>query len=245
MLFANITTPDNSTGSTLMKIKAVLFDLDETVLDRSKTLEYYLAWQSNEQLSLPPEECEKYTQRFIELDDNGQVHKEEVYAALVKELGIQDYTSLELTQTYTEFLRRFTVEKRHITESISVLKSQGIKIGLISNGQSPFQEENLESLGLTEFFDTILVSESVGLRKPDIKIFELACNNLDVDPAECIFVGDNPLTDIEGANNAGMISVFVPTRRYPGCAIANHVCRDMRDLPSVVLEAGVAIDTGQ
>ena len=44
-----------------MKIKAVLFDLDETVLDRSKTLENYLAWESNEHLSLPPEDSEKYT----------------------------------------------------------------------------------------------------------------------------------------------------------------------------------------
>ena len=220
-----------------MKIKAVLFDLDETVLDRSKTLEIYLAWESNEYLSLPPEDSEKYTQRFIELDDNGHARKEEVHTALIKEFRIDQFTAAELTQTYNEVLGRFAVEKRHITESISALKSQGIKIGLVSNGQSPFQEEKLESLGLTESFDTILVSEAVGFRKPDIKIFELACKNLDVVPAECIFVGDNPVADIEGANNAGMFSVFVPTRRYPGCAIANHVCRDMRDLPSVVIEA--------
>ena len=115
-----------------MKIKAVLFDLDETVLDRSKTLENYLAWESNEYLSLLPEDSEKYTQRFIELDDNGHARKEEVYTALIEEFRIDQYTAIELTQTYNEVLGRFVVEKRHITESISVLKSQDIKTGIVS-----------------------------------------------------------------------------------------------------------------
>ena len=220
-----------------MKIKAVLFDLDETVLDRSKTLEFYLAWQSTEHLNLPDEDCDKYTQRFLELDNNGSVGKEKVYAELVKEFSIDDYTAVELTQTYNDMLGRFVVGRRHITESISVLKSQGLKTGIVSNGRSPFQEEKIESLGLTSLFDTILVSEAAGFRKPDKEIFELASKNLDVKPAECVFVGDNPVADIEGANNAGMFSVFIPTRRYPACATANHVCRDMRDLPSVIIEA--------
>jgi len=41
------------------------------------------------------------------------------------------------------------------------------------------------------------------------------------------------------------IWIFVPTRRYQGCAIANHVCRDMRDLPSVVIEAAQQQDSQQ
>lgn len=220
-----------------MKIKAVLFDLDETVLDRSKTLELYLWWEATEHHNFLNEDSEKYIQSFIELDNNGSTRKEEVYAVLIKEFDIQEFSAEQMTHTYNSVLGNFVVEKRHIADSIATLKSQGLKIGLVSNGQTPFQEEKVESLGMSKLFDTIVVSEAVGFRKPDVEIFKLASDNLDVTPEECVFVGDNPVADIEGANNAGMYSVFVPTRRYPACAEANHVCRDMRDLPSVVIEA--------
>jgi len=220
-----------------MKIKAVLFDLDETVLDRSKTLELYLWWEATEHHDFLNEDTEKYIKRFIELDDNGSVRKQEVYTALMKEFDIQEYTAEQMVHTYNTALGNFVVEKRHAADSITTLKSQGLKIGLVSNGQSPFQEQKVESLGMTDLFDTIVVSEAAGVRKPDVEIFKMASRNLDVTPEECVFVGDNPVADIEGANNAGMYSVFIPTRRYPASAAANHVCRDMRDLPSVVIEA--------
>ena len=118
-----------------------------------------------------------------------------------------------------------------------MLKSQGLKLGVVSNGPTPFQENNLDALGLTEFFDTVVVSEAVACRKPDASIFTLACDNIGVTAADCVFVGDNPEADIRGAGDTGMFTVFVPTRRYQACNFANKVCRDMRDLPAVIAEA--------
>ncbi len=70
------------------------------------------------------------------------------------------------------------------------------------------QENNFYALGLKDFFSTIIVSEAVGMRKPDRQIFEYACKELGCTPNECIFVGDNHKADIEGANNAGMKTIF-------------------------------------
>ena len=220
-----------------MKIKAILFDLDETVLDRTRSLEQFLSWQADEQLNLPYSSCEKFIERFIDLDDNGQRPKEAVYTTLIDEFGIQELSAQNLDETYHTRFGHFTCEKRHIKESITDLRAQGIKTAIVSNGSSPFQENNVEAMGMSDLFDAVVVSEAAGFRKPDVKIFELTCSKIGVAPVECIFVGDNPETDIAGANNAGMYSVFVPTRKFPGCSHANKVCRDMRELSSLVVTA--------
>ena len=72
----------------------------------------------------------------------------------------------------------------------------------------PFQEHNFYALGLTEFFTSIIVSEAVGLRKPDPAIFLLSCKQLGVYPHDCIFVGDNEMADIQGAKDVGMKTIF-------------------------------------
>ena len=221
-----------------MTTKAVLFDLDETVLDRSRSLELFLTWEASEYLNLPLEQCERYIERFIELDDNGMGSKPDVYAILWKEFQLYEHNAEDLAIHYRASFSRFCCEKRHIASAIELLKSREYKLGIVTNGPSPFQENNISALNLTQYFDTIVVSEAVGIRKPEPEIFNLACTNLGVTADQCVFVGDNPKADVAGANNAGMFSVFVPTRRYPACADADKVCRDMRDLPAVVFEAG-------
>jgi len=220
-----------------MPIKAVLFDLDNTVLDRTRTLELYLAWQADDYLNLSHDDCEQFIERFMKLDNNGMTAKEEVYAELISVFNISDHTADELTQIYREQLGRFCCEKRHIKDAVSTIKSHGFKTGIVSNGKTPFQENKLSDIGMTDDFDTIVVSDAVSIRKPDAEIFKLACYKLGVTTKECVFVGDNPVADIEGANNVGMFSVFIPSRHYPACANADAICRDLRDLPAVVAEA--------
>ncbi len=220
-----------------MTIKAVLFDLDETLLDRTRSLELFLTWEAAEYLNLPLEQCDQYIERFIELDNNGQGKKTDVYTTLWKEYGLFEHTADDLAQHYDEDFDRFCCEKRHAASALEMLRSHGYRLAVVSNGRSPFQENKLNALQIENLFDTVVVSEAVNARKPDASIFLLTCERLGVSPEQCVFVGDNPQADIEGANNVGMFSVFVPTRRYPACAQADRVCRDMRDLPAMVIEA--------
>lgn len=88
------------------------------------------------------------------------------------------------------------------------LKARSISLELITNGFTEFQMSNIDALGIREFFDIILISESEGIKKPDIQIFDRALHHLKTSPKDCLFVGDHPINDIEGAKNAGMITVW-------------------------------------
>ena len=97
-----------------------------------------------------------------------------------------------------------------MAEILNTIRGQGWKIGVISNGQTHIQLRSLLALNLDRILDLYLISDSVGLRKPDPQIFLLAAKKLSVVPANCIFVGDSPEADIAGAQKVGMKTVWFP-----------------------------------
>ncbi len=188
--------------------KAVIFDPDQTILDRTNSLIKFLNWQINFFQLVSTMKKEFFIQRFLELDDNGKIWKDSVYEQLIHEFSIDHVTHDMLLASYITDFNKFSCCFKNIESTIIELKEQGYLIGLISNGRTPFQEHNFYALGLTEFFSSIIISEAVGIRKPDPAIFLLSCQQLDVHPQDCIFVGDNELADIQGAKTVGMKTIF-------------------------------------
>lgn len=181
----------------------LLFDLDQTILDRNSSLIQFVNWQVNFFQLVPQALKKSFISRFIELDDHGNVWKDRVYQQLIKDFDIHKYTADELLCSYIADFNKFSIGFENIQKVISRLYEKGYRIGLVSNGKTPFQEHNFYALGLTEYFSTIIISEAVGLRKPDEGIFEYACHQLNCCASDCIFVGDNLKADIEGAKNMG------------------------------------------
>ncbi|MBJ8419953.1 HAD family hydrolase [Acinetobacter courvalinii] len=188
--------------------KAVIFDLDQTILDRTTSLIKFLTWQINFFQLVATKDRESFIQYFLELDDNGKVWKDSVYQQLIHEFSIDHVTHDMLLASYINDFNKFSCCFNDVENTIIKLKEQGYLIGLISNGRTRFQEHNFYALGLTEFFSSIIVSEAVGLRKPDPAIFLLSCRQLNVSPQDCTFVGDNELADIQGAKTVGMKTIF-------------------------------------
>lgn len=89
------------------------------------------------------------------------------------------------------------------------------KLGLISNfTYTPVIYAALRKLDINKFFDLVLVSEAVGWRKPNRKIFEEALKRLNVEASETVYVGDSPSEDIKGAKHLGVWTVFVASQFY-------------------------------
>jgi HAD superfamily hydrolase (TIGR01549 family) len=87
------------------------------------------------------------------------------------------------------------------------------KVGLLSNfTHAPVIHKSLRLLGINTFFNTVVVSDENGWRKPSGKIFQGALNKLGVQAKEAVYIGDSPLEDIKGAKQAGLITIFVPSQ---------------------------------
>ncbi len=98
-----------------------------------------------------------------------------------------------------------------VMQLLPALKSSGFKMGVISNREKPFQVE-IESLGLSPYFDFSMAGGEVNAWKPEPEIFIHACQRADVNPQEAIYVGDNYFADIVGARRAGLQPVLYDPR---------------------------------
>ncbi len=90
------------------------------------------------------------------------------------------------------------------------------RLGVVSNfDYTPTVQRILADAGLLDCFGTVVVSDSVGWRKPGAAIFEAAFARLGVEPGECLFVGDRPDVDVLGAKGVGMSAVWLNPGRVP------------------------------
>jgi putative hydrolase of the HAD superfamily len=89
------------------------------------------------------------------------------------------------------------------------------KLGLVSNfTYAPVVYASLRELGINRFFNTVLVSDENGWRKPHKRIFRDALRKLQVTAKQAVFIGDSPLEDIKGAQATEMKTVFVLSQFY-------------------------------
>ncbi|WIY60764.1 HAD family hydrolase [Bacillus arachidis] len=215
-------------------IRAVLFDLDGTLLDRRQSLESFIGDQYNRYAAHFTEiEKNEYCTRFVQLDNNGYTWKDKVYAILLKEYNITTLTVEQLLHDYVTEFTNHCIPFPNMHELLQQLQNQNIAIGIITNGFTEFQMNNLRALQLHTYTNTILVSEAEGIKKPHPAIFERALKQLNVQAEECIYVGDHPENDVMGAEKAGMTAVWKKDSFWKDFE-HSHAVRDLLEILSFV-----------
>ena len=194
-----------------MRYRAVLFDLDETLFNRTASLRLFLSDQISRHAELRFVSSERWISNFLALDKRGRVPKDKVYKMLLKDSdAVDDKFATVLFHEYETMFWRFAQPFHGLERMFAALKQLSIKTSIVTNGQTHIQLRTLLALNLDRVVDDYLISEAVGLRKPDREIFELAADRLTVKPHECIFVGDTAATDIVGAQQSGMKGIWFP-----------------------------------
>jgi len=204
-------------------IKAVLFDLDETLLDRTTSLKAFLADQYARHVKyLGDVSLADWSDRFLALDQRGQVPKSTVYPALLAEFNGAAERASALLAEYRLRCSLFAKPFDGMEIALEGIRRRGARIGIVTNGETDFQTHHIKALGLDRLVDEIFISEREGLRKPEAALFHRAAAALGVLPGDCLFVGDNPVADILGAAAAGMRTAwFHGAGEWPSAAAAN------------------------
>ena len=96
-----------------------------------------------------------------------------------------------------------------VLDFLATVTGAHVPLALITNGASDTQRDKLSALGIESWFDSVVISGEVGIAKPSSTIFELALGNLTVDKEAVCHVGDSLVTDVAGANAAGLTSIWL------------------------------------
>ena len=201
-----------------MQIKHIFFDLDHTLWDfetnSSKTFSHILKKNElevnfNDFIEVYKPINHKYWKLFRE----DKVSKKDLrYFRLKEAFDAINYKASDeiihtLSEEYITFLSQHNALFNNAIEVLEYLKEKYI-MHIITNGFEEVQFKKLKNANLLPFFDKIITSEKVGVKKPNPKIFQYAMDISGASSNESIMIGDNFEADILGAINAGMQAIF-------------------------------------
>lgn len=194
-----------------MKFTTVLFDLDDTLLDGRKTAEIFTHKVVNHYKNILDM---KDTEGFISqiLDESRTLYKERerLFVKLYTRLPWKEKPDVtELLALWRDEYPLSSVPADGLYATLGYIAKKGIKTALVTNGPTQFQKNKLKTLKISDSFNAVLISEEVGLKKPDSAIFELALSKVDAKAEDTVFVGDNPINDIYGAHNCGIKTLWI------------------------------------
>lgn len=134
--------------------------------------------------------------------------------AVCRTLGVADERIEGLIDVRIDFTRETLVPRAGALEVLDELRRRGFRLGLISVCSEEVPRLWAET-PLAPLIDEPVFSCSVGVAKPDVRIYRIAAERLGVDPADCLFVDDQP-SFVEGALAAGMDAVLIGDEPWDG-----------------------------
>ena len=208
-------------------LKGALFDLGETLMHLTVTWEQVREWRmkaiyeaftehglalelgdvKREYLRLHEEESE-YAARTLE-----EIEIRESFVKLFDRLGVRPRQQPEMGNLVKRF---FALEAESwaifpgIPEMLQQVRDLGLRMGLLSNARNDWAvREIMERLGLTRYFDVILTSAGLGVRKPRPEPFREMLKMFGIAPAEAVMVGNSMEADVAGAVPLGIKTIRV------------------------------------
>ena len=220
-----------------MKPEAILFDLDCTLIERRSSLHRYAEKFIEDYHSQLDSHDVESTAAFIIKADGGGYREEERYQEIATGLDWNSPPSTdELEEHWWDFTPLAAVLMDDALMVLDEIRDRQILLGMITNGSIRMQARKIETLQIADYFQKIVISEEVGVDKPDPKIFRDALDGLGVEPENAWFVGDHPEKDIMGAHRMGIKAFWMEGwQEWPdGLDVPHTAIQSLRQLLALI-----------
>ena len=212
-----------------MKVQAVLFDLDGTLLDTIDLLLASVRWAFRDRTSRVPTTEEWIAGIGTPLESQMRVYATDGDDLKALTTGYREYQRAhhdELTRAYADAI-----------ETVAGLRDAGYRIGVVTSKASDIANRSLRFVGLDRYLDVVVGYDSTDRHKPDPEPVRYALDVLQVPPPEAVFVGDSP-HDMFAGNAAGVVTVGALWGPFPRSALTpaspRYFLDRIGDLPALL-----------
>ena len=192
-------------------IKAVIFDLDNTLVDfmrmKKQSCEAAISSMIDAGLVMGKDKALKI---LFELYDQHGIEDHYIFQRFLKKtIGKIDWKILSNgIVAYRKVKAGYLETYPHTVATLLKLKERGIQLAILSDAPRDRAWIRLAALKLTDYFEVVVTHDDTGKLKPSKRPFELVLSRLKLNPDETIMVGDWPARDIRGAKNMGIKTIY-------------------------------------
>lgn len=221
---------ENSSTKTLTKFKGIFFDAGNTLLSvypsvgsiYAQAAEVFGLSVTHDAIENSFKELWNVTAPLVSNEGHRLSYEKERdwWKYLVREVFREHLHLMDFDQFFDYLYRRFAeTDCWRLYEEVPVvlqeLRQRGLKLAIISNWDSRLPSL-CDQLGISSFFETVVVSAIVGYEKPHPTIFQIALEQTGLSPEEVIYIGDDPYLDYQAARKIGIHSLHLDRyNRFP------------------------------
>ncbi|MBL07169.1 MAG: hypothetical protein CL773_05545 [Chloroflexi bacterium] len=202
----------------LSQYKGVVFDLDDTLIDRKSAYNQFIEIMHDNFEIFKHFSKIKAQEYFWNLSPNNSFNIQKALEKIKSDFNEFNMNYEEFYEFYYDNMSRLVKPFNGVAKFLDELKTKNIKLGIVTNG-GMHQYKKLKNTGLENKHDFVIASEIFGYEKPHKKIFIETLRQLNLSPKEVenvVFIGDNPYTDIIGAQSVGFKTIWISMgREYP------------------------------
>jgi 5'-nucleotidase len=208
-------------SSNVTPLKAVLFDLDDTLFDHMHSSRQGLVAAIKDHHNLQQAQLFEVERLYTRLLDEyhiqvlqGKISLQQARFQRIQKL-FEHYEvqagKQQIEQAIAQYVAGYRLARQPVPGSIQLLQALHgrVHIAVVTNNITAEQREKLQVCGLEPFVDTLITSEDVGAIKPDPAIFAIALQRIGCSAQEVVMLGDAWLADIIGAQRAGIRAVWL------------------------------------
>ena len=220
-------------------IKAVFFDIDDTILDYDLCAEFTVRLACE---TLGVAYSKAVQSEYRRVDDALWARQKlgELTIPQVLELRnthMMDYLGLTDGMSFQEaFIEAFGESCALVEgaeEVLKAVKKKGLPVYSASNGFMEVQTKRLEKAGVLQYFDRLFVSQTIGYEKPDIRFFEHCLRETGYAPHEVLMIGDSVAADIKGGLNAGWNVCYLNRHGKPAGVDCTEI-KHLKELHTII-----------
>jgi HAD superfamily hydrolase (TIGR01549 family) len=215
-------------------VTLLLCDLDDTLADRQAI---FGAWAESFLFEMG-RDCSEVSW-LIELDARGYTPREEFFTQVVKRFTPQTSVEDMAERYHRDYVQSFRCSSE-VVLALGRARRAGFKIAIVTNGAIRAQAAKIASAGLGDLVDACCISEAEGFWKPAPELFRIAAERCGGSLEDAWMIGDNPVTDIGGAADLGISTVWIRLgRTWPTDLTHQPTCQ--ADTVSEAVEAILAV----
>ena len=232
----------------MTKYQHIFFDLDNTLwdFDRSSILAFDKIYEIFNLINYGIPSAKDFhttyfdhNNRLWDLYRKGEIDKDflkiERFRLPLKDYGIVDEKlSIDLGESYTDYAARLVALVPNTMEVLNYLKEKNYKIHLITNGFLEVQSIKMKASGLDKMIDSSFVSEEVGFKKPDHRIFFHAMNEVGGNIENSIMIGDDLSVDIIPAKEIGMKHIYFNRKKISHNEMLDYEIFDLIEICKIL-----------